>query len=319
MEDSLVRDALLESVPPAPPMTYTADSLLRAYARTRRRRRLLGGGVSLLAVAAIVGAVVTAPHLLGRPEPSVAPVATPIGPAGKAWQTLDATPFCARATEAGTAASDDVAQAYQDYAPPYPLEPPDRVAARMSCYLMRTVPAHLPGATLYVNPYRVSEVAPRPSADDPPLKASLDAQAGPPHDRNRPSFSAAAIVADSAGVGTVTFQAYPAGSFSEQDMVDNCRSHVGACELRVGPHGETAAVWTVELPGGYRLIDVDVYIGRTIVLAVAANEDPTARPGDPGAIRIDGGHVIGRQSPPLNADQLLAIAASPELALHLTA
>jgi hypothetical protein len=312
VEDSTVRTVLLESVPSAPPMKYTAQSLLAAGARARRRRRLAGGGISLLAVAALVGAfaLLGAPSLPARPEPAAKPAATPLGPVGKAWYTLDPAPYCDAANQTVAASSTDIERAYREYATPYPAELPDQIGARMSCYLMSVVPAYLPGAALYMNNYRVSEMAERPSAADPPLKGSLDAQVvGAPGDQlNRPSFSAAAIVADAAGVGTVEFQVNPAGSYSAQDMADNCRSHVGVCELRTGPHGETVGVWTVEDPDGYKLIDVDVYIGHTIVLAIAANDDPSAWPGDP---------RVGRASPPLNVDQLLAIAASPELALRL--
>lgn len=318
VEDLTVQTALLESVPSAPPMKHTAQSLLAAGARARRRRRLAGGGVSLLAVAALVGAVAVlgAPSPLARPEPAAKPAVTPNGPVGKAWPTLDPAPYCAAANQAGNATSADIERRYQEYATPYPGELPDQIGARMSCYLMSVVPSYLPGATFYMNIYRGSSVE-RPSAADPPLLGSLDAQVAqaPGVDLNSPSFSAAAIVADAAGVGTVEFKAYPVGSYSAQDMADNCRSHVGACELRTGPHGETVGVWTVEDADGYKLIDVDVYIGHTIVLAIAANDDPSYWPGFPSTPPVYNGNFVGRKSPPLNADQLLAIAASPELAI----
>jgi hypothetical protein len=312
MEDSIVRTALLESVPSAPPMKHTAQSLLAAGARARRRRRLAAAGMSLLAVAAIV-AVRGAPQVLARPEPATQAAATPLGPVGRAWHSGDAAPYCNAANDAVTMTSADIEQLYRGYGTPHPVEPPDKVAARMSCYLMSIVPTYLPSATLYANPYRWYITTSRQFVPaDPPLRGSLDAMDG--EGPNQLSFSAGAIVADAAGVGTVEFELHPVLS-SAQDMADDCRHYTGACELRSGPHGETVGVWTEEDAGGHKQIDVQVYIGHTVVRAIAANIDPSYWPGFPGTPPPYDAKFVGRASPPLNADQLIAIAASPELAI----
>jgi hypothetical protein len=294
-------------LPDAPPPTYTAASLLAAAARSRRRRRVAVVGASLLAVAALAASTVTAVDLVGR-QRHAAPAAVPVRPVGPAWYDLDPSADCGVASESVTATPADIADEYRGYATPYPTLPPEIVVARLSCYLMSVVPTYLPGTAFYWNPWRTTEVnytLPTPR----PLEAALDNPAGSSGDLNTASFSAGAIVADANGVGTIEFQVGPAVS-SPAEMADNCRAHAGRCELRTGPHGETVGVWASQDADGSWLIDVDVHLGHTVVMAVATNNDPSA-------FAIPGGaqNAIGRGSPPLTADQLIAILATAQLDL----
>jgi hypothetical protein len=312
MNDSQVRGMLLESIPDAPPPGYSAQSLLAAGARNRRRRSLVAAGASLLGVVVVsIGAAVV-PDLL-PPEGSTPPAAAPIGYAGPLWPELDPSPYCDAAADAPTATPEEITAAYQEYVPPHPTEAPAAIEARLTCYFMSVVPDHLPAAGFYVDPYRIVD-PPAELLDGPPLRVGLYSLVGSADDPNGPVFSTGAIVADALGVGTIEFRVYPALE-SPRQMADFCLARPTACELRSGPHGEVVGVWSVAWPGGYRLVNVDVHLGHSVAMAVATNVDPTARPGMSGVTRVDEGYVLGRQLPPLSAEELIEVLASPQLAV----
>lgn len=304
-----VRDALLESIPEAPPVSYTAQSLLAAGARSHRRRRLTAAGASLAAVGVVLAAAVVVPGLVQ--QRGAQPAAKPVGIAGEPWYELDPSPYCNAAES--TMTPEQIASMYQSFSEPHPAEAPDTIANRMGCYLLDVVPDYLPGSVFYIDPYNLIP-APEELFDDPPLGVRMDPLEGPESDPNRPTFSSQALVADAAGVGSVEFRAYLAGDWSPQDMADHCRDRPTQCELRTGPHGEVVGVWTAVEPDGYRLVNVDVHLGESIAMAVATNADRSVRPWQPAA--TESGYRVGRPQPPLSADELIAILASPQLALR---
>lgn len=309
MSTSGVREALLASIPDAPPAGYTAQSLLAAGARDRRRRRLIAASASLAAVGVVLAGAAVVPGLMQ--QRGAQPAARPIGIAGEPWYELDLSPYCNAA--ASTMTPEQIASAYQSFAEPHPAEAPDTIANRMACYLLDVVPDYLPGAVFYVDPYDFVPV-PEELFDGRPLAVALGDPKGPPDNPNVVVFNAKAMVADAEGVGSIEFRAYPAGDWSPQDMADHCRDRPMQCELRTGPRGEVVGVWTTVEPDGYRLVNVDVHLGESIAMAVVTNADHSVRSWDPAA--GESGYRVGRRGPPLTVEELIAILASPRLAIR---
>jgi hypothetical protein len=310
MNPSEIRTALLESIPDAPPASYTVQSLLADSARRRRRRSLAAAGTSLVAVGVVLVSVLVVPDVVRDREAK--PAATPLGPAGQPWYELDPSRYCDAAES--TMTPEQVATIYQSFAEPHPVEAPDTIANRIGCYLLQVVPDRLPGAVFYANPYDMVPAPPDELFDEQPLAIVFGPPPGPPHDPMAVVVSATAMVADVDGVGSIEFRTYLADDWSPQDMADHCRDRPTQCELRTGPHGEVVGVWTTVEPDGYRLVNVDVHLGRSIAMAVVTNADPSVRPWHSAA--TESGHRVGRPEPPLSVDELIEILASPQLALR---
>jgi len=294
-----IHDALVAYADDAPPPAFSYDRILAAGRRSRRRRRIVTAGAATTVVAVAIGvALVTQPH---RDPPA------PYTPAGPSWSTLDPAPYCrtAGAPASGPAiAPTTIVSEKNGHRIRIPTEPAGHAAARISCYLARVVPARLPGAT-----YHRDLSTP---AGTVPLQAYPSRIFDParPGDTSPPSIVASAVVTDDQGVGDIGFRAGAAYESAEAAAA-NCGPP--QCTVRTGPRGATVTVLDSTTDAGYRLVNVLVHRGDTIILASASNGIPEAVvPSE--AVATDTRRP-GRRDLPLTVDELIEIAAAPEMDL----
>jgi hypothetical protein len=284
-----IHDALVAYTDDAPPAAFTYDQIRLAGRRSQRLRRLATTGAVAVTVVAVTAGVTfevytpqSAPEAVTGPAPDRGPHCRA---ADLPYQHLKPTTLINGAN---------------GFPMRIPTEPPEHAAARFSCFLAEAVSAVLPGAVLRQDPS-----AP---ADTGPLEAypfrSRDVLK--PFDPVPPAINASALLADDVGFGEIAFRVSPAYE-TVATAKANCRQL--SCSVRTGPHGETVTVTNVTTGSGYRRTTVNVYRGDTITLASVSNGVPQ----DPGS--DEGGKTVGRKDLPLTVDQLIDLAAAPQLDL----
>jgi hypothetical protein len=154
---------------------------------------------------------------------------------------------------------------------------------RVTCFLYVAVPQLLPTSTF--------EVVNEP--DTPPGARPLTAY----QRKNGPGLGADALVRDREGVGMLLVTVMPADG-EGPPTEKACSSD--ACQLRTGPHGEQLAVYHKHPAAGSDSYSVYAYTGGTVVVAVSANHTPTTE-------------EATRTAPPLNVEDLVALACASEL------
>jgi hypothetical protein len=300
MQDSLVRDALLTYAADEPPMTISSTSVLDAGRRSRRRRRLAALSGAAGGVAAVGGVLALLIPALGP-----APARPPITVGGPVWTQLDPSALCAAATVPAAPVPGlppTATNAKTGYSMPVPSEPPAHAAARISCELMRAVPALLPGASFQLEPGAAGDVQPLQVA---PVRVFDPAR---PAETSPPMIMGGAVISDAGGVGTIGFGFSPA--YEPPPTSQTCQ---GPCVLRTGPHGEAVAVLTFVGGNGFILVNLYVYSGRTIVFVSASNGvTPPASGMQPHSLEDA---TVGRDDLPLTVDQLITVASSLTLTL----
>lgn len=301
--DTEVRDALLAYTGDQPPLTFTYDHVLASGRRARRRRRIAAAGAGAAVAAVAAGAVLAVlPHTRTAPP-------EPYEVAGPSWSTLDPEPYCAAAAKppAGPAiAPATVVSEKNGYRMRMPTEPAAHAAARFSCFLAKAVPPLLPGADFHLG--AGAPAGTRPLRADP-VRVFDPARPG---DTTPPYFSASAVVSDSKGVGEVGVGVM-ATAESTADAIANCTGP--ACTVRTGPNSETVTVLDTTSSSGVRLVNVYVYRGDTTTVASASNGIPDGAARDPNEARSTAEQRPGRPDLPLTVDQLITLAAAPELDL----
>ncbi|MFC3742684.1 hypothetical protein [Paractinoplanes deccanensis] len=225
-------------------------------------------------------------------------------PAGPSWELLETSRFCAAASASPvpTITPTSVVNQKNGYLIPIPTEPSLHAAARMSCYLAEAVPRLLPSVTCH----RLNDAEP------------FEAYVGRSFDPNRPEetappfFTAEALVRDERGTGEVSF-----GMSPRYEDDDSARAGCSGppCTVRTGPHGELVTVLDSTMASGVRLVNVSVYKKDTITTASAMNGVLAATPADPGRAYSDSDYRRTRDDLPITVDQLIAVAAAPEMDL----
>jgi hypothetical protein len=119
------------------------------------------------------------------------------------------------------------------------------------------------------------------------------------------------VVTDDQGVGDIGFGVGSAYETAASATADCTRP----CSLRTGPHGETVTVLDIRTASGYRLVNIRVYQGDTIAFASASNGIPGPAATGPTDVRSAEDHRPGRKDLPISIDELINLAAAPELNL----
>jgi hypothetical protein len=299
-----ISDALITYTGDPPPLTFTYDQVLTAGRRERRLRRItIASSATAVAGVAVSIAALALPRLMSTAPPTSYTVA------GPSWSTVDPTPYCrtASAPPTGpTVAPTTVVNEKNGYRIRIPTEPADHAAARISCYLAAAVPPLLPGVAFYRDPATPAGTVPLQAYPYRVFDPARPAQTTPP------GISASAVVTDEQGVGDIGFGVSPAYETAAAAAA-NCRGP--HCSVRTGPHGETVTVLDVTTDSGYRLINVHVYRGDTIIFASASNGTPAAVALDPSQAVSSDQKKAGRKDLPLSIDQLIELTAVPQLDL----
>ncbi|MEU4425876.1 hypothetical protein AB0F81_35095 [Actinoplanes sp. NPDC024001] len=287
--DTDIRDALLAYTGDEPPLPFGYEQVVTAGRRVRRRRRAAAAAAGSLVFVAVAGVAVTGlPH-----DPA------PFAVGGPSWPALDPAPFCAAAAAPPSTpaiAPTTVVRDLNDYRVRIPVEPADHAAARLSCRLATVVPPLLPGFRFHLIPG-----APE---DGLPLRVEPAQVFDPAQPQTTlPVFSAGALVSDDEGVGEIGFGAWPAG-----ETVAEATANCAGCEVRTGPDGATVLIDVMTGDAGLRTVNVWVHRADTVTFATTSNAVP-----DP-ATDADR-QEVGRPDPPLTLDQLVRLAAAPELTL----
>jgi hypothetical protein len=292
MDDTRVANALRAYVANEPPTRLTSHSVLAAGRKSRRRHRIAAVGTTLGGVVAAGAiALLIVPGLVRGPGSGAA--GSPM------WTELDPSPFCAVAATPAPSATppgSSVVSPKNGFRIPLPSEPTAHAAARLSCFLLRTVPGLLSPTTRFALAW-----------DAPPGVIPL--QVSVRQGEDPASYSGGALVAGNSGFGEIAFGVSPTWQ-STDDAVATC---IGPCTVHTGPHGEVMTVVSIQDNGYYR-INVEVYQGNSITSASASNGDLDGRVPPVGQDSIN--QPFGRPDLPLSLDQLIEIAAAPDLALH---
>lgn len=120
------------------------------------------------------------------------------------------------------------------------------------------------------------------------------------------------MITDEEGVGDIGFCASPAYKTAAAAAA-NCGQP--PCSVRTGPHGETVTVIDVTNDSGYHLVNVYVYRGDTVTFGSASNGIPDAVAANPSEAVPADTKKAGRKDLPLTVDQLIDLAAAPQLNL----
>lgn len=299
-----IHDALMAYTSDAPPPAFTYDRILTSGRRARRLRRIATAGAATMVATVAVSVV-----LLTQPHQAPTTPSTLYTVAGSSWSTLNPTSYCKTASAPAaspTIAPTTVINEKNDYPIRIPTEPADHAAARISCYLAAAVPSLLPKATFHRDPSTPANTIPLqayPSRTFDPAR---------PGDTTPPQISASAVITDDEGVGDIGFSASPAYETATAAAA-NCGQP--PCSVRTGPHGETVTVIDVTTDSGYHLVNVYVYRGDTIIFGSASNGIPDAVASNPSEAVSADAKKAGRKDLPLTVDQLIDLAAAPQLNL----
>jgi len=290
MDDLALRDRLRQYVQAdEPPLRLTKDDVLSGGRRSRRRALAATWCAGVAAVVSITAAVALLPGVLAdRPDDLVV-----------AGSALDPEPFCqaAQRSPGPVTTPSFVANPKTGGMIPVPEEPGERAQARLTCHLMRLVGSRLPDARF--------ELAAHVPARTVPLQAW----------RTQPDeaiYTATATVLDQHGAGTIAFSLRAADPIDVANTVVSCQGPPpGHCALTAGPHGEQVVALTPRPDDetGAFSFEVTVYSGQMAIAAIATNYDTRLIPAEGWPVPKT------RPEPPLTADQLIAIALSPQLTL----